>query len=128
MSITISDITVDRFKAFAGDTTLQQVYVDYANADIIDIANQYGILEADISTPWHPKLISHAKNVCVYQFAIERIGSNISDSGTDVYAILAGVFDANKQESRAKITEVMFTGETQDETSRAVDGVRLELG
>jgi hypothetical protein len=126
--ITIADIDVDLYKQYSGAPATQQVPVDYANQDIVDIANQYGIDEADIATPYHVKLVDHAINVAVYQFAIKRIGFNRAPDGSDVYAVLAGVYDANKQESRAKITEVMFTGEAQDETSRAVEGTRLELG
>jgi hypothetical protein len=126
--ITIADIDVDLFTQFSGAPDKQQKVVDYANADIVDIASQYGIVEADIATPYHEKLKDHAINVAVYQFMIKRMRFNNSTNDLDAYGAMASVYKSLKQESRAEITKVMFTGEEQNSTSRAVDGVRLELG
>ena len=125
--ITIDDIDVDLFTQFSDAPAKQQKAVDYANEDIVDIASQYDIDEADISTPYHTKIIDHAINVAVYQFMIKRMRFN-NGGEVDAYGALASIYDGLKQESRAKLVEVMFTGGDENKASRAVDGVRLELG
>ena len=118
--ITIDDVTNKIFKKF--NTESKQQAVDEANLELEDLAIRKGVDPADIITPIHFKLMQYATNYAVSQLAQDNIGVNTKDGaiGEDKYENLFKRTQYILQNAKNQITEVMFTGEVQTQSNRAV--------
>ncbi len=126
--ITPSDITNKIFNRFP-DTT-KQLYVDMANNELEDIAKRKGVDPADIVMPIHFKLKQYATHYAVSQLAQENIGFNSQDGmgGEDVYLELFKREEYLLQNIKKGLNPVMFTGEEETPTNRAVYSQKLIIG
>lgn len=130
MSITINDVHNAIFNRY--DEPSRQIYIDYANNEVEDLAKRFSVAVADIVTPWHFKLVEHAVNVALMKFGLGHAGFNnaggFTDVDGDIYAQLYIRHKIQSQASHNKVSKVMFTGNDEDNKSRAVASAVLYRG
>ena len=111
--------------------TSVQYYCDQANIEIEDFAIRIGVSVDDIVTPIHSKILRYGVNYTLSLFAEDRINFNNSEGdvqGEDIYADMFKRTRYIMQDVKEYITPVMFTGEIQTPSNRAVQSQRLIRG
>lgn len=106
----------------------RQRYIDLANAEVIDVAQTFGIAEDDIQEPAHQKLTNYAKYYALQEFAFDNMRKN-NNSGVmaegNVYKDLFNGSDFMAQRARNAIVIGMFTGILEDYADRAVGNIPI---
>ncbi len=127
MSLTINDIDNALFNRLSEEKRLK--YVGYANEEIVDLAKAKGADPNNIKQPLHYKIERHAINVALNLFAQDHVGLNNHRGGSDedVYEEMFKRTNWILQNTKNSLSVVMFTGEEETATNRAVQGVRLEF-
>ena len=126
--ITISDITNPMFSRLSVSAT-QQVYIDIANDECENLAQQLGIEPEEIITPIHFGIKQYLECVVLAKFGADYIGANQAEvSDADIYKNL---FDRSRylmNQYKPDITYEMFTDSVNDRSDRAVSFGQLYRG
>ena len=121
-------ISTDDIKANIADGFNLQPYLEEADSEIIDVAEQVGVYNIDdIKTnPLHYKIKRYAVTFVLYRLCQDKMGTNnVALDELEKYTMLFGIYKKEYEGLRTEITSQMVTGNVNEMRDRATIGTGL---
>ena len=101
------------------DTTFWTACVTYADTLAVDLAEQLGILEADIATPIHTAFNDYLTYAFYERLFLEASGVNEEEE--EKYLEKAGIYEGKKNKAKIEVTPEIITKTVCDRGDRVME-------